>query len=153
MKIFSASLKLFIFLHFQNAIAACQPQCVEHARHSVKIFSHRVGEIKGAIDWFNLAKKHGDTVLQPGAGIIRLPLVIPPQAGVNLVYGHVIFVKTSTEIIKDKKYLLNISQTNHDGRCSHELATAYFYPKTMKMEFIDGYFNGSSFSVAGFIKR
>lgn len=134
-----------------TALAACQPQCVAHVRYSSSIFTHRVGAARGAYDWFNLAKQHGHTTSHPGVGKVKLPLAFAPQPGLNPRFGHVVFVKNSEEIIQDKKYLLNISQTNYAGRCRREFARAYFYPDTMRVEFIDGYFKEKTFEAAGFI--
>ena len=134
-------------------LAACQPQCVAHARQSAKIFTHRVGNHRGAIDWFRLAQKYGHTRQWPGTGKIRLPLVLPPQRGLNPRFGHVVFVKNSDILEDGKTYLLKISHTNFDNACSHEQAQARLHTESMYLEFLDGFFTGKRFKVSGFITQ
>ena len=146
----------FLFLiigsNYATAKASCQPQCVAHARYAAKIFSHRVGNNKGAIDWFNLAKKHGHTQQLPGEGAIQRPLVFAPQRGLNPRYGHVIFVKHSKKL-SDNLYLFDISHTNYSGQCRLEHTQVYFNADTRETKFIDGFFKGRTFIAAGFITK
>ncbi|MGD8208074.1 MAG: hypothetical protein PVG82_08325 [Chromatiales bacterium] len=138
---------------FAELQGSCAPQCVAHARLESGIYTNRVGATGGAVDWFEQASQAGDTRVDPGVGLVGLPLVLGEQPGINPTYGHVIYVEHSRELVDDQAYELLVSHANFDGRCSIEGARARYFPATRRLEFLDGYFAGRTFTARGFITR
>ena len=147
------SVGLAAVLQIADVQASCSPQCVSHARRESGIYTNKVGRARGAIDWFEQALFLGDTKTHPDAGFVGFPLVLGGEPGINPKYGHVVYVEHSREIVKDRAYRLLVSHANYDARCSIEQVDAHYFPATKEMEFLEGYFEGQTFTVQGFITR
>lgn len=112
----------------------CQPQCIPYARCRSGFMSCRLGDTS-PVQWFECARKAGDTSSVPKAGSL---MVIGVEKRHNMSTGHLGYVEEACPNA-DGTWTLRFSHTNYDRKCHLDLdARVVFNPKTMRAAFLSG---------------
>jgi hypothetical protein len=134
-----------------KTVTCCQPQSLIYARCRSGIETCRLGDTS-PVQWFSCAKKMGNTTNVPASGAI---LVLDGNGGRKMPTGHPLYVESARKN-SNGTWLLRISHTNYDRRCSLDQDTGVLFdPAKMTVAFQSGPWScwARDLKILGFIIR
>ena len=134
-----------------KTVGCCQPQSLIYARCRSGIETCRLGDTS-PVQWFSCAKKMGNTTNVPASGAI---LVLDGNGGRKMHTGHPLYVESAKKN-NNGTWLLRISHTNYDRRCSLDQDAGVLYdPVKMTVAFQSGPWScwARDLKILGFIMR
>ena len=112
----------------------CQPQCLIYARCRSGFMSCRLGHTN-PLSWWPCAKAQGLTSQVPVPGSVML---LEQQDDTRMRVGHAVYVEEVCKL-KDGRFLLRVSHSNYNQRCSLDLDAKVLYnPQTRTASFLSG---------------
>jgi hypothetical protein len=129
----------------------CQPQSLIYSRCRTGIMTCRLDDTS-PVQWFACEKNRGATTSLPTTGSV---LILAANAKRGMPTGHTLHVEDACPE-PGGTWLLRLSHTNHDRKCSLDLdAAARFHPASMRVEFLSGAWSAwaSHLTALGFIGK